>query len=286
MSIYGFMFGLITILFNKEHPMETLQNILKINKKDKIKLYFVCFPISKITVISFIDLDPTIVTILNSIIIIFNFTFSSIVYNKKKLLTKINLAMIIINVFCCGLPFVFNDDFTIKFDKHTKIGIIGISSIIISILVTSAINVLSENIKNMEMFDVKNNYPIFTLSTFFIAEIIIYVLLIPVLYVLQQYVIQPINCDKYTKDFMFELISYGCLTSIIYGPLYVISTKAYLMLNAIDVGIIRNLSLVIITIINCLSGISQFYYLYIPSILGIIISSSYIIYSVNKINKS
>lgn len=283
MSLYGFFSSMITLFMNYEHPKQTLMKIINLDRYSKIKLFCASFPIYRITIIAFIDLDPTIVTILNSVIIIITFIMSVLFNKKKEMFTKLNITLVLINIFCCMMPFIFNDDFSIKINSN-KIGKIGISTTIISIIIVSIINVISENLKFMENINVIQNYSVFTLSTFLLSEVVIYILLIPVMYLLQNYIIDQVMYNKYNKQFIFELISTGCIFALFYGPFYILSTRSYIVLDAIDIGILRNISLVITTIIGCVLKISNFYYLYIPAIIIIIATSIGLLYNIKKIN--
>lgn len=103
------------------------------------------------------------------------------------------------------------------------------------------------------------------------------------IYLLQ---INLISIFVFDKDKLFIIIIYATAIGLFYGPFYVLTTKCYLYLSAIDIGIIRNISLILTTSISCIIGISTFYFLYIPSILLILITSFLLIYYVNKLNNN
>ena len=280
-SIYGIFIGSILMIFDKEHPWEILKKLNTIHYVDKIRIFISSLPISKIHVFAYIDSDPILITIFRSFGLILNL-FSSAIYNKKYyLLDKLNIISATVNIVFCVVPFVFNDEFSFKLDNNFKFGPIGVITCIVSLLLSCLCNIYGENIKLIEMLDVKNNCNTLTIFTFFIVEVILYILFSPIIYYIQIYLSSNIN---YNIDKIYYLLAIGCLFALIYGPIFVISTKSYLLVSAIDNGIIRNICLILTTIISCLIGISKFYYIYIPCIIFISLSSFSLIYYTNKLN--
>lgn len=279
-SIYGLFNSIITILLDKNHPIDTLKQLKMVEMSDKIKIFISCLPFNKIHVFAYIDSDPILITIFSSLGIILNL-FVSAFYNKKYyLLTKLNILMASINIVFCILPFILNEDFTIKLNGKLKIGSIGIITCVLSVVLTCVSNIFGENIKLIKNVDVKNNCCVLFIFTFFIVEVIVYILFTPIVYIIQHYLIKKIIFDF---DKLFYLSSIGGLFALFYGPFYVICTKSYLILNAIDIGIVRNICLILTTVISCLVGVSKFYYLYIPSIILIILSSLVLIYNTSRL---
>ena len=280
-SIYGIIDGAILIIFDKDHPYEILKKLKMINNIDKVKILISCLPINKIHVFAYIDSDPILITIFRCIGIILNL-FITAIYNKKYyLLDKLNIISSIINVVFCLIPFVLNDNLTIKLNNNFKFGTIGIITSILSLLLTCVCNIYSENIKLIENLDIINNCNTLTIFTFFIIEVILYILFTPIIYYIQIYLTGNI---VYDLDKIYYLLAIGGIFALIYGPIYVISTKSYLLVSAIDNGIIRNICLILTAIISCLIGMSKFYYLYIPCIIFISVSSFILIRNTNKLN--
>ena len=281
-SIYGILDSAILIIFDKDKPIEILKQLRTINRLDKIKIFISCLPINKIHVFAYIDSDPILITIFCCIGIILNLLTTAI-YNKKYyLLDKLNIISSIINVIFCLIPFIFNDDFTIKLYNNFRFGSIGIITCILSLVLTCVCNIYSENIKLIENLNVKENSNTFTIFTFFIIEVIIYIIFIPIIYLIQS---QSSTIIMYDLNKIYNFLAISSLFALIYGPIYIISTKSYLLVSAIDNGIIRNICLILTAIISCLIGVSKFYYLYIPSIILITISSIVLIHNTNKLNK-
>lgn len=183
LSIYGFFSSLITMLFDKNHPKNILHNLYNLNFKDKFYIFISCLPVSKLIVISYIDLDPVIIQLLNNTSIVINIIFA-ILYNKTYyLFDKIIIINMIINVISSIIPFIFNDNFSIKINNNTIFGLIGLINTFISLILNGIVNVVGANIKNIE-----NNgetiafHNTFIIFTFMLLECISYIILIPFIY--------------------------------------------------------------------------------------------------------
>lgn len=277
-SFYGFFISSIFILFDSDARI-IINQIYNLDRSNKIKILLSCLPINKIIIIAYIDLDPIIIQLLGSLGIAFNY-ISSALYNRQLYLFNsiINLSLLI-NIISCIFPFIFNDNFGIKINNTVQIGPIGLTISILYIILNGLSNLIGANIKFIENITSDSNT--FIQMTFLLIEVISYIILIPFMYYFQIYVIREeiiINIELLKLIFI-----YGTLLSLLYGPFYILVTRYYLKLSAVDIGILRNLGLIIIIFISCIFNISVFYYLYIPAIILIIISSMIIIYKKNKL---
>lgn len=249
---------------------ESFNKLYLLKLKDKILLYLSCLPFYKLMILSYIDVNPIIIQIINNNKLPINILFS-LVINKKYYLCNWKLLLsIIINILSCYIILLFNN--WICYLKITDLNINNFSSIgiilsIISVILTSLTNVLNENIKNNINLD--NDIYIYSTYVFIPSDIFFSIIIFLILL-----------SFNFKIDNIYLLFFYSGLFSIIYGPLYVLSNKAYLELSSIDIGIINNISFILILILNY----SSFCYLYIPFIIFIIITSLYIIYKYNTLS--
>ena len=277
-TIYGFFFSHITLFMDKNHPNENLKILINLSKIDKIKILISCLPFNKLIIIAYIDMDPIIITLLNTVGIVFNYIISSLINKKYYLFNCINITSIIVNIASCILPFIFYDNFYLKINSSTKIGIIGLTTTILSVFLNTLSNLAGEQIKYINNFDIKKNSSLLSIYSFFIVEFIFYILSVPLFYLFQQNIFGPYEFDMNKAIFIH---TFAIFIALFYGPFYVFATKGYLMLNAIDIAIIRNISLILTTLISCIAKLAPFYYLYIPSIFLIIITSIILVKNIN-----
>ena len=270
LSFFGFINSHFYMIFDTNHPYHTLKKIYNLSKKDKLLLYFNSIPFYKLLILCYVYLDPIIIQYISTLRIILSIILSIIISKKKYLYNLFIFINIIINIFGCFIPFIFNDDFTIKTYNINYIGlIIGFSSIILS----SLMNILCENINlNNMSIEIKFEYITISIFTFMIVDIIfssIILLIISFYYTLSNKIL--------------EISLYSFLISFIYAPIYILCTKSYIATTAIDNGIIVNIQFILTIIISCALQISKFKYLYIPSVIMVLFSSLFIIYKNNKL---
>jgi hypothetical protein len=239
-------------------------------------LFISCIPFYKLLILSYIDVDPIVIQLVNSLRIIINPIFFSL-YNKKYFLfNKIIIINIIINLISCIIPLIYNDNFSLKFNS-INVGLLGLIIAIFSILLTSLTNIINENFKDFYIF---NNT--FIIYTFILTDLICSILLTPIIILIFYLKNSNLN-NLITINNFYNIYLYSSLIGFIYGPYYISITKKYLHLTSINVSIINNIVLLFCIIISCLLNLSVFYYLYVPSIILIFITSFTIIVHSEKL---
>lgn len=249
------------------NALNTLKKIYNFNYKYKIFLYLSSIPFYKLIILSYIYVDPIIIQALSNSKLAINIILSLLINKKYYLCNFLLISSIIINILSCYSILIFNDwicNLHISNIIINNINLVGIIILLISIILTSITNVFNENIKNDINLD-KEVY-IYSIYVFLLSDIIFSLFIYLILFI----------CNYRINNYNL-LFFYGSIFSFIYGPLYVFSTKAYLELSSIDNGLINNIVLLLIIIINYTS----FCYLYILFIFLIIISSLFIIYKYN-----
>jgi hypothetical protein len=270
------------MIFDNNHFIITLKNIFSISYSHIFLLYISCLPIYKILALSYIDTDPVIIQLITSNKIIINLIMS-IFFNKKiYLINKYIISLIIINLLFTLLPIIFYDNFTLKIN-NIDYGKFGIILSCISLLSMSIINIFNERLKNNEIFNINDNCYSFILIVFYISDIIFSLLFLSFTFIIEKY--YKLNQNIININTFNNILYYSYLFSFIYGPIYNLSTKKYLFCNSIEIGIITNINFIILVSISCLLQYSIFYYLYIPSMILIILSSLIIIYKINKLEE-
>jgi hypothetical protein len=278
MSINGFLSGNLLNMFDKIHPYETIININNLQKKDKLILIISCVPYYKLLVLTYVNTDPIIIQLLNSTRIGIN-PILYILYNKEYFLcNKIIIINIIINIFACIFPFIFNDNFSLKL-TNIHFSFLGLIIIIISIILSSISNIINEKINYM--YDFNNIYGCntFITNTFMLIDMIYSIILIPFIGLIQYLIDKNLS----SINNLFKIILISSIFGLLYGPYYIIVTKAYLKLDSVSVCIINNIILIITIFISCLLNLSIFYYLYIPSVILIIITSLILVYKLESL---
>ena len=284
--IYGFFSSILFIIFDKINTRDTLTNIYNLTRKDKIILFGSCIPYYKLLVLSYIDLDPIIIQLLNSIRVGLNLIIYMIYYKEYYLCNLIIIINIIINISACIVPFIFYDNFSIKIN-HINIGVFGLIITIISVILTSINNIINEKFKNLYDFNNKYGYNTFIIFSFIIVDVIFSLMLIPLIIVIQYFNNNNNNINNIISiNNFYKIITYGSIIGLFYGPYYIYVTISYLNLSSIDVSIINNIVLIFTIFISCILHLSVFYYLYIPSVILIFISSIIIIYKSELLKKS
>jgi hypothetical protein len=276
-TFFGFISSFPNIILDENLPKDTIKKLYNLNIKNKFKIFISCFPVYNFIVISYIDLDPIIIQLLVSTSIIFNLIISSLYYYNFTLLKNPKILLcIIINIFGCILPIIFKINIV-------KFGIIGLINTIINIILLAIVTTLNENLKNLD-FDYDKELNTFIIFTYLFIELIIFILLLPLFY----YIKYIYNNNNYIINIikLKDLFLYSSLLGIIYGFIYISTTKSYLYLTSFDIGIIKNINLILVTLLSCLFNISLFNYLYIPSIFLIIISSIIIVKIKSNINNN
>jgi hypothetical protein len=234
-------------------------------------LFISCIPFYKLLILSYIDVDPIVIQLVNSLKIIINPIFFSL-YNKKYFLfNRIIIINIIINLISCIIPLIYNDNLSLKFNS-INVELLGLIIAIFSILLTSLTNIINENFKD---FYILNN-------TFILTDLICSILLTPIIILIFYLKNSNLN-NLITINNFYNIYYYSSLIGFIYGPYYISITKKYLHLIFINVSIINNIVLLFCIIISCLLKLSVFYYLYIPSIILIFITSFTIIVHSEKL---
>jgi hypothetical protein len=270
------------IIFDKDHFIITLKNIFSISYLQLILLYISCFPVYKILTLAYIDTDPVIIQLITSNKIIINLVMA-IIINHKKYLININIiTLIIINLVFTLLPIIFYDDFKLKIN-NMNYGSVGIILSCISLFLMSIINIYNERLIYNEIFNIKSNCYSFLLIIFYISDIIFSLFCLFITFIFEKY--YRLNDNIININSFNNILYYSYLFSFIYGPIFNISAKHYLFCNSIDIGIITNIVFILLVCISCLLKYSIFYYLYIPSIIIILITSLLIIYKVKKIEE-
>jgi hypothetical protein len=274
MVIYGFFSSIFFGLFDIIRPKETLNNINKLNVKEKIILFGSCVPYYKLLVLSYIDLDPVIIQLLNCCRVALNPIIYTIYYKESYLLNIIIIICIIINISSCIIPFIFNDNFSLKLN-NINFGLLGLIYTIIGVVLTSFNNIINEKFQIKYDFDNIYGYNIFIITTFIFTDLIFSILLTPIIACVQYFII---NNKIILLDNFYKIITFSSIIGLFYGPYFIIITKAYLKLSSINISIINNIVLIFTILISCLLNLSIFYYLYIPAVILIFITSIIIIY--------
>jgi len=282
--IYGFLSSNLFIIRDNIHPSTTLKNLFNLSFKEKIILIFSCCPFYKLIVLSYINLDPVIIQLINSLRICINPIIYSLYYKEYYLFNLILIISILINVIACIIPLIFNDNFTLtNLNKINDFSIISIFNTIICMILTTINNIFNEKI--CIKYDLINNFGLntFIVYTFIIIDLLFSLLLIPIIFIIN-YFLNNYNIDNLISLQNFYLINIlGCLIGLLYGPYNILVNKCYLKITSLNVCIMNNLVLITTIIISCLLKISLFHYLYIPSIILIILTSIIITFKVEKL---
>ena len=281
--IYGFLSSNVFIIYDNLHPYHTLKNIYNLNKKEKIILFCSCIPFYKLLVLSYIYLDPNIIQLINSIRVGLSPIIYSIYYKEYYLYNYIIIINIIINILACIIPFIFNDNFSLKINtNHNEI--FGLINTIISIILTSLCNIINEKFNLKYDFNDIFGCNTFIIYTFTITDILFSILLQIIIFI--YYYINHDLDNLININNLYKIIIYTTIIGIIYGPYYILVTKCYLKLTSLNVSIINNIVLIFTIFISCILKLSKFYYLYIPAIILIVISSIIITYKLEKIKNN
>ena len=270
-NIFSF-FTSSPLLLCDNNPNETLKKLYNSGFKNIIFLFISCIPFYKLIILSYLTVDPIIIQVLSSSKLGINMILTLFINKKIFLCNFFMIISIIINLLSCYVILIFNNWLcqlhisNIIFNNSSNIGII---IIIISTILTSLTNVFNENIKNN--ITLNNDVYVYTTFIFLTSDILFSTIIYFILYITNDII-----------NNIYILVFYATLFSLIYGPIYVLSTKIYLELNSTDIGLINNISFIIILLINY----NSFCYLYIPFIFTIIISSLFIIYKYDKLSNN
>ena len=282
LSFYTFIYSFIFTLFDDNHPYNIVKKIFSLKLKDIIILYLSVLPFYKLQVFSYIDLDPIYIQLINSNKIVLNLIMT-IIINKKKYLLNIKLFILVfINILSCVIPFIFDDQFNLIINKN-KIGLTGLIFSIVSIILMSIVNIYNEKLIETINIELKD-FNTFIIFIFMVSDLFLSLICTPITILIDKSNNNITNIINITNFNNFSLIIiYSSFISLIYCPLYLLVTRYYLLLNSIDIGIINNITLIILILISCLLKLSIFYYIYIFSIIFILFSSLMIIYISNNL---
>jgi hypothetical protein len=277
--IYGFLSSNLFNILDTIHPYETINIIYNLSKKNKSILYISCIPFYKLLLLSYIDVDPIIIQLLNCLRIGINPILYSLYYKKYFLLNYIIVFNILINITWCIIPFIFNDNFSLKING-INIGLFGLINSLSSILLSSINNVINETFINIY----NSNYT-FIIYTFIITDMIFSIVITPIIIFIYYLLNNNFN-NLILINNLYIIFIYSFIIGLLYGPCYIIITQKYLHLSSLNMSIINNIILICSIVISCILRLSIFYYLYIPAIILIFISSIIIIYKSENIKKN
>lgn len=270
-AIYSFLIGFIMTIFDKTHPKDIIIKLLNLNCITKFKLFIASMPIAILYYIVYIYLDPAIVQIISGSSIIFNLILSVIINKNYYLLNYKIILCTIINIIGCILPFI------IDIKNNIKIGIIGIVLLLLLLSSSSIVSVIIENFKLLNEFNMLEECFTFSLFIFLFNQIIVLILCSPIVLLFDYH----FDINRY-----FFINSLAIYYAILNSPLYIYSSYSMILLSSVDIGIINGIKLIILVFISCIMKFSIFNYIYIISLILIIISSLIIIYYQNKLNLS
>jgi hypothetical protein len=280
-TINGFLTANLFIINDKIHPKDTLIKLYNLDRKEKTILYLSCIPFYKLIVLSYYSLDSIIIQLLNALRICINPIIYSIYYKDYYLYNFLIIVNIIINTLSCILPFIFNDNFSLKINVE-NISIFGILNVVINVILSSFCNIINEKFTSKYDFNNNYGYNTFIIYTFIITDILSSLIILPLI-ILIYYLINNTLDKLINFDNFYKILSYSILIGLFYGPYYLIVTKSFLHITSLNVCIMNNFILIISILLSCIINISKFYFLYIPSIILIFISSMIITYKINKL---
>ena len=264
LSIYSFLIGTNISLFDNNHPKDTIKKLYNAPKIIKLKYFISSIPISILYNFVYNSMDPILIQLIGGSSIIFNYIFSILINKNYHLINYKIIIFIFINIFGCILPFIF--------EIKNNVSTFGLIFQIILMLLSGIISAFMEKFKYCNYLDINNEC--FTIVNFYFQfyQIIIIILLLP---------LNLIFFNKFDFNKFLFIFLIASLYSIIYGPLYIISSYSMISLSSLDNGIINGLRMIIIILFSCI--FSPFKYIYIISIAIIIISSLILIYLDDKL---
>ena len=285
--IYGFLSSNVFIIYDKLHPIHTINKLYNLSKKDKILLFLSCCPFYKLIVLSYINLDPIIIQLINSMRICINPIIYSLYYREYYLCNYIIIINIIINVSACIIPLIINDNFiSSRMDmvQLNSFSILSILNTIICMILTAICNIYNEKI-NIK-YDLINDFGIntFIIYTFMLIDVIFSILLAPII-ILIYYIINGNLNNLILLNNFYIINTITSISGILYGPYIIYMNNCYLHITSLNVCVMNNLVLIISIILSCLMKFSIFYYIYIPAIFIIIITSFIITYKIELFKK-
>ena len=270
-------------IFDKDHPKDIIKKIYNQSTKNILYLYISTIPFYKILILCYIDTDPIIIQLITSNKIIINLLMSIIINKKIYLCNKYIVLLVFIQICTVLIPLIFNDDFTLKINNLSA-GFIGIILSCISLILMSIINICNENIVNNTIIDINSNCYTFIFLIYYISDISFSILFTPCTFIIEKY--YKHNDNVININNVSQIILYCFLISVLYAPIYNLSIKYYFLCNSIDIGITTNITFIITIILSYLLKYSIFYYLYIPSMILIIITSLLIINKISKLENN
>ena len=271
LSIYSCCSSLFLVICENS-PITTIKKFLNLDRTKIFKIIFASFPIFMLNPLCFIDTDIVINQLINGSNIVFNLVYSVLMNKKYYLINYKIISLVCLNLLGCILTFIF-DDFA-----NIKIGYMGISLVIILLNIKGYIFGIIEEFDNMNEINMNEEIYTFGFIGMFIPQIIIYILMLPIFFIIQYYIY------GYHLTFThFCLInSFASIVGLFNGTFYQSVNKSIIKISSIDNAIVSNINMILSIFVAIALNYSKFNYIYIISFVIIIISAIYLV----KYNKS
>lgn len=260
-----FAYSMVYLIFDKEHPYETIKRIKTSSSKDILDLIISCFPVMILGNFLYLVSSPLEVSVFAGTSIFFN-TLCSICINKNKYLMNWKiLLMLFINIVCCSLPTFY----TLLYTNET-ISIRGILANLTLLIIGGFMSAKLESVHGtssiLNFKDSKFSSVIFSLA---LLEMCYMLLFTPSVLLIGKYVGNEFpEWDKFVSIYAF-----GCISGFVFAFLFIIYDYCVFRLKSVEVGINENLNLVVLSLLAVAFGFDKFNLILIISLTLTIISS-------------
>ena len=268
-----FAYSMIYIMYDEDHPYETIKRIKNSSSKDILDLILCCFPVMILGNFLYLVSSPLEVSLFAGTSIFFN-TISSIIFNKNKYLMNWKiLLMLFINIICCSLPSIYkiyNNDNTISLK-----GILAnLTLLIIGGIISARLEKVHSTSSILNFKDSKFSSVVFSLA---LIEMVYMIIFTPSVLLTGKY----IGNEFPEWEQFVRIYALGCISGFIFAILFIAYDYCIFKLKSVEVGINENINLVIISSLAVALGFDNFNIILIISLVLTIITSIIITLLIN-----
>lgn len=260
-----FAYSMVYLIFDKEHPYETIIRIKTSSSKDILDLVICCFPVMILGNFLYLVSSPLEVSLFAGTSIFFN-TMSSICINKNKYLLNWKiLIMLFVNIICCSLPTFY----TLLYTQET-ISIRGILANLTLLIIGGFMSAKLESVHGtssiLNFKDSKFSSVIFSIA---FLEMFYMLLFTPSVLLTGKYIGNEF--PEWNK--FISIYALGCISGFIFAFLFIIYDYCVFRLKSVEVGINENMNLVVLSLLAVAFGFDKFSKVLIISLALTIVSS-------------